>query len=210
MDKKLKNQERLDNGLPQIGRRIGTTRAKKPILKDDFYRLISFTTKTNHLQQQRARVKLKRAFTILYLTGCRISEIVDFTVSDLKKTIESKELLIKSTKTKTNQDRLISFSNKQIETLKTLLPQVPNSNFKLFDVTAGYLTIKCNDVIHKCLGSLYSTHSFRAGYITRLANNNENIELIRSDIGHKNISTTAIYIKVTEEEKREAKEKLDW
>lgn len=194
------------------GRPKGTTRTKKPISKDDFNKLMNFTTKTNHLQQQRARVKLKRAFTLLYLTGCRVSEILHLRISDIRTAVDNKELLLKAEKTKTNQDRLISFSDKQIELLTTLLPGKDASNFdhKLFDVTTSYLTIKSNEILHKCLGPLYSTHSFRTGYITRLANNKEHLELIRSDIGHKNLATTARYIKVTEDDKRKAKEKLDW
>ena len=190
-----------------MARPIGTTRAKKAIEKYEFDKLISFTNTTKHLAQQRARVKLKRAFTLLYVTGCRISEIVDFTTNDIRDMIEKKEYSL-SNNTKTKKARLMIFGAQECEILKTLL--VPE-NIKLFNnVTVGYLTLKCNDIIHKCLGSLYSTHSFRAGYVTRLAKSGENIELIRSDIGHKNIATTARYIKVTDEDKRKAKERLVW
>ena len=192
-----------------MARPKGTTRAKKAIEKYEYEKLMTFTTKSPAIKQQRLRVKLRRAFTLLFITGCRVSEIVEFTTKDLKEMIEKKEYSLTNA-TKTSQSRLITLSDKQVAVLKTLLPENLATDFKLFDATAGYITIKCNDIIHKCLGKLYSTHSFRAGYITRLANNGENIELIRSDIGHTKIATTARYIKVTEELKRAAKEKLDW
>jgi integrase len=189
-----------------MARPIGTTRVKKPIEKYEFEKLILFISKTKFIKQQRLRVKLKRAFTLLYLTGCRISEIIDLTTNDINKIVEYKEYSL-SNNTKTKTSRLIVFSTAQIDLLKTIIPRV---NIKLFDVTTEYFTIKANLLIHKCLGLLYSTHSFRVGYVTRLANNGENIELIRSDIGHKNIATTARYIKVTSEDKRKAKERLSW
>lgn len=191
-----------------MARPKGTTRAKKAISRAEFDRLIDFTQKTKHLQQQRARVKLRRAFILLYITGCRISEIVDLTTADLRYMIKQKEYSL-TNNTKTGKSRMIVFTDAQLKLLEQIIPG-ENINIKLFDVTAGYLTRKANAVIHKCLGELYSTHSFRAGYVTRLANSGANIKLIQEDIGHTNTATTARYIKVTDEDKRKAKEKLEW
>ena len=189
-----------------MARPKGTTRAKKAIGKFEFEKLIAFTKRTSCLQQQRARVKLIRAYTLLYVTGCRISEIIDFQTKDLQKIIENKEYSL-TNDTKTDTPRLIILSDQQIELIKSI---TPHENIKLFDVSIGYLTIKANNVIHKCLGDLYSSHSFRAGYITRLANNGANAKLIQEDIGHAKVETTMRYIKVTDEDKRKAKEKLSW
>ena len=189
-----------------MARPKGTTRAKKAIGKYEFERLIYFVNKTHFIKQQKVRVRLKRVFTLLYLTGCRISELQNFRTKDIKEMIEKKEYST-TNQTKMKQSRLIVFGDNQLQLLKDILPQFEVS---IIDVCVSALTKQANDVIHFCLGELYSTHSFRTGYITRLANSGENIELIRSDIGHKNITTTARYIKVTDEQKRAAKEKLDW
>jgi integrase len=189
-----------------MARPKGTTRAKKPIEKYEYEKLMSFANRSKFIKQHRLRIKLKRVFTLLYITGCRISEIIDLSTSDLKMMCEHKEYSL-ANNTKTKKSRLIVFSDSQIELLKSIVPSV---QIKLFDVSSSYLTIKTNNIIHKCLGELYSTHSFRAGYVTRLANTGANIKLIQEDIGHTNISTTIRYIKIKDDQKREAKEKLIW
>jgi integrase/recombinase XerC/integrase/recombinase XerD len=189
-----------------MARPKGTTKAKKPIRQDDYYKLIKFVQYSKHLQQQRAKVKLKRLFTLLYVTGCRISEVCELKTSDLKQMIQQKEYSL-TNNTKTKQSRLIVFSDKQLEILKTIIPP---EEIRLFDVSGEYLNIKANKVIQACLGELYSTHSFRAGYITRLAENGANIKLIQEDIGHRKVATTLNYIKVEDDLKRSAKESLKW
>ncbi len=194
-----------------MARPIGTTRAKKAIKKEEYEKLIRFVNHSNQLHQQRLRTKMRRLFVLLYATGCRVSEVCDFTFGDIKYMVDQKEYSLTNA-TKTKRSRLIVLSDKQVSIIKALVPDYPvSSETKLFDGSgSSYLTVKANDIIHKCLGELYSTHSFRAGYITRLAENGANPKLIQEDIGHSKVATTLGYIKVTDDMKRLAKEGLVW
>jgi len=187
-------------------RPVGTTRARKHIEKIEYERLIRFVNRSGFIKQERVKVKLRRCFTLLYVTGCRISEIVGFTTMDLRAMVQDREYSLTNA-TKTKQSRLIILGEKQAELIRKI---TPDFNVRLFDVSARYLTGKANEVIHACLGELYSTHSFRSGYVTRLANSGANLKLIQEDVGHCNMATTARYIRVTDEQKRAAKEKLAW
>jgi len=195
-------------------RPTGTTRAKKPIMKKEFDRLIK-AVKMNTEIKSPTKLKLTRAFTLLYLTGCRAGEIVNFTREDLEQMISDNEYsLTNDTKTKT--PRLISFDEKQVQItmLKQLLPM---SSTYLFakngadrPMTSSALKLLMNSFIHTILGELYSSHSFRAGYITAAHQQGLSLEHIRTDIGHTSIATTARYTTVTHEEISRGKNNRAW
>jgi len=195
-------------------RPIGTTRAKKPILKKEFDRLIRACNYSTEIKST-TKGKLIAAFTLLYMTGCRAGEIVNMTRSDVEQMIRDNEYsLTNATKTKTS--RLISFdeSRQQVEFLKKILPR--NSTY-LFarnnsdaPMTASALKLLMNTFIHSILGELYSSHSFRAGYITSFHQQGLSLEHIRQDIGHANIATTARYATVTNEEIARSKNYRSW
>lgn len=196
-------------------RPVGTTRAKKPILKKEFDRLIR-AVNLNHDIKSPTKRKLTAAFTLLYLTGCRVSEIVSFRGSDIEQMIRNNEYSLTNA-TKTRTPRLISFdeTHQQIEILKTLL--LPDNTRFLFarnnsnvPMTAPALTLICNKFIHAVLGELYSSHSFRAGYITAFHQQGFSLEHIRTDIGHANIATTARYATVSHEEISRGKSARTW
>lgn len=187
-----------------MARPKGTTRAKKPIMKKEFDRLINAVNKSLEIKST-TRPKLRRAFTILYLTGCRVSEIDTFTTNDIESMIELNEYSLTNA-TKTGKSRLISFdeNRKEIEFLKKILPINGTSIFARNNsdkpMTVSGLTQLMNKFIHKILGELYSTHSFRSGYITTAHQLGFSLAHIKADIGHENIATTNRYIKVSYEE----------
>lgn len=197
-----------------MARPAGTTRAKKPILKKEFERLISATNRSLEIKSV-TKVKLIRAFTLLYNTGCRISEIVNFKTSDVQLMIRENEFsLTNSTKTRTA--RLISLdeNREQIEFFKKILPVqncylfAKNNSDKPMSVSA--FTMLLNKFIQSVLGGLYSSHSFRAGYITIAHQSGLSLEHIREDIGHSNIATTAHYTTVTSGEISRGKNLRKW
>ena len=197
-----------------MARPKGTTRAKKPIMKKEFDRLINAVNRSLDIKSP-TKLKLTRAFTLLYLTGCRVSEIAYFKSDDVKQMIEENEYSL-TNDTKTHSSRLISFdANKtQIEFLKKILPFndgylfAKNNSDKAMTVSA--LKLLMNKFIHRVLGQLYSTHSFRAGYITTAHQLGLSLEHIREDIGHKNIATTARYATVTSAEISRGKTLREW
>lgn len=195
-------------------RPVGTTRVKKPILKKEFDRLI-MAVKLNHEIKSPTKLKLTRAFTLLYLTGCRAGEIVNFTVEDLGQMISENEYsLTNNTKTKT--PRLISFDETQVQIgmLRALLPingtYLFQKNGADRPMTSSALKLLMNKFIHSVLGELYSSHSFRAGYITSAHQQGLSLEHIRTDIGHRSIATTARYTTVTNAEISRGKNHRVW
>ena len=95
-----------------MARPAGVTKAKKAIRKQDFERLLDFVGK-NKVMNHPTRYKLRTAYTLLYCTGCRISEIVNFTRDDLEQMIKYKEFSLDN-KNKTKRPRLIEFSDNKI------------------------------------------------------------------------------------------------
>jgi site-specific recombinase XerD len=197
-----------------MARPKGTTRAKKPILKTDYEKLMQ-RTKNSLSVKSATRVKLQRAFTLLYLTGCRVSEITRLHAQDVQKMIDNNEYSL-TNNTKTGLPRLITFDVKhlQVEILKSILP---SSDVYLFarnnstePMTTSALTALMNKFIQAIFGELYSTHSFRAGYVTIAHQSELSLEHIREDIGHKNITTTARYATVTSREISHGKNKREW
>lgn len=192
----------------------GSTRAKKPILHHDFRRLLTLLQKNKTIKQG-TKHKLKCAFTLLYVTGCRISEIVLMQKSDIESMIAHNEYsLTNNTKTKT--PRLITFSEEkeEQELLRAILPKDDGylfyKNNSHNPMTKESLQRLCNNFLHVSLGKLYSTHSFRKGYITELHKNGNSLELIRDDVGHKKLATTALYVDITPSEIAKGKSKRKW
>ncbi|MDQ7044737.1 MAG: site-specific integrase [Sulfurimonas sp.] len=197
-----------------MARPKGTTRAKKPIMKREFERLLRSIDSSLDVQAS-TKIKFICAFTLLYLTGCRISEIINFTTHDLQKMIDENEYSLTNA-TKTKATRLISFdSNKvQVQLLKKILPEKERylfcKNNSTQAMSVASLKFMTNKFIHKTLGELYSTHSFRAGYITVAHKIGLSLEHIRQDIGHKSIATTARYATVTSDEIAQSKNMIAW
>jgi integrase/recombinase XerD len=157
--------------------------------------------------------KYLKVWTLLFYTGCRISELVSLQVKDLKNILKNKELSL-ANNTKTNKPRLIYFSDMAVKEISKLFKddlELDNNVFlirawnKLKDkVNSQALTIQCNKYIQSILGDLYSTHSFRQGIITQMATSSINTKVIQEFIGHSNISTTLRYVKPTENDIRKS------
>lgn len=197
-----------------MARPKGTTRAKKPILKKEYELLINAAHKSLSIKAS-TRVKFIAAFTLLYLTGCRISEIINLHSKDIREMILHNEYSLTNA-TKTKKPRLISFDTNhyQVEFLKKILPPddryIFAKNNSPNPMTVSSLKLQMNKFIHRVLSELYSTHSFRAGYITTAHKQGLSLEHIREDIGHESISTTARYTKVTHQDIADAKSLREW
>ncbi|MEA2017800.1 MAG: site-specific integrase [Campylobacterota bacterium] len=203
-----------------MARPAGTTRAKKPIASSEFKTLLLALDKSS--KNKATREKFKKAFTLLYLTGCRVSEIIDFTIEDLKETIKNNEYSL-TNKSKTGVARLITFDSnfKQVQMLEHLLPtNIDTLKFKnryLFysnhtgkPMSVSSFTLQLNRFIHSVLGELYSTHSFRQGYITIARRLGTPIEIIQKDIAHRSVTTTMRYVDVTTEDIAHSKNSRLW
>lgn len=195
-----------------MARPIGKTKAKKAIRKADFEKLMDFVGKNKKMNYP-TRSKLKIAFTLLYCTGCRISEITNFTKSDLEQMIKYKEFSL-TNRTKTNRPRYIEFSDSQILLLEKVNPKETGYLFKknnsLEAMTITGLTTLCNTYIHIALGELYSSHGFRRNMITQILHKTGRIKLAQLHIGHKSPSTTTRYDTPADGEIRNTLNSINW
>ena len=195
-----------------MARPFGKTKAKKAIRKQDFERLLDFVSK-NKLMNHPTRLKTKMAYTILYVTGCRISEIVNFTKDDLEYMIKYKEFSLNN-KNKTKTPRLIEFSDDQIVLLEKVCTKESGFLFKknnsLEPMSIAGLTTICNQYIQAALGELYSSHGFRRNMITQILHKTGRIKLAQIHIGHKSPSTTTRYDTPQDGEIRDTLNLIKW
>lgn len=209
---KSKNQQRLEAGELQVGRKVGITKVKKAIRKVDFERLIDFVSKNKYMNYP-SKSKLKIAYTLLFCTGCRISEIVKFTKNDLEYIIKFEEISLNNM-TKTKKPRLIKFSDEHIELIKKIIPKELGYLFKrnnsLKPMTISGLTALCNNYIQICLGDLYSTHGFRRNMISTILRETGRVKAAQQHIGHISPITTAKYDTLEDDEIKNILNRAKW
>jgi len=195
-------------------RPVGSTKDRLPIFEEEFNKLIE---KTMHDKdsQKNTRLKMLRAYTILYLTGCRVSEIIDFTCKDVE-TILRHKMISLSNDTKTNKPRALLFNDAGLAMLSKLsYIDCPKTTEALFyannsdqPMNEAVFTRQLNSHMAAMLNPLYTTHSFRAGYITRIIEATGNIETARDLVGHKSITTTMEYLSTSTKQKNNALDKI--
>lgn len=195
-------------------RPIGSTKDRQPIYKEEFDKLIELTKHNKDIQKD-TKLKLIRAFTLLYLTGCRVCEILDFTLDDIEVICRNKIESLNN-KNKMNRPRALRFSEEGVRMLSKLdYSDCPETTGYLFyknasdkHMSEGVFTRMLNTYLAQKLSDLYTTHSFRAGIITRIVEKTGNIKIAQKFIGHGSEKTTAKYICATPKQIDDALDKL--
>jgi site-specific recombinase XerD len=195
-------------------RPIGSTKDRLPIFEDEFNKLIELTKKDKHIQKN-TKLKLLRAYTLLYLTGCRVSEIIDFTCKDIE-TILRHKMISLSNDTKTKKPRALLFNDVGTDMLSKLsYVDCPSSTEVLFYANNSELAMNervftriLNTHLSSALTPLYTTHSFRAGYITRVIEKTGNVKTASDLVGHSSIKTTIAYLSTSTKQKQDALDKV--
>ncbi|NOQ32428.1 MAG: tyrosine-type recombinase/integrase [Helicobacteraceae bacterium] len=184
-----------------------STKDRQPLGANEFKRLMEITLRDKKLQRS-TKLKLLRAFTLLRLTGCRISEIIEFTLDDLKHILKHTNISLDNNN-KTNSARLLRFSENGLMMIKNL--EVSDVTNKLFyknasssSMSVAVFTRTLNEQLAKVLGELYTTHSFRAGLITDAVRATGNVKIAQAIAGHSSVKTTLGYIKASNEDIYEA------
>ena len=195
----------------RAGRPTGTTLARKDIYEEEFKTLILYVENSN--QKTIAKANAIKAFYLLYYFGFRAGELAGLKNSDIQKMAKDGVISLgNDTKTKSPREAYVSEHNVDIltEIFKDELDQdqkyalISSTKNRMTAYSSASLINMLNRVLKKALGKQYSTHSFRAGYITTLHRANVSIPVIREIIGHKKTETTIRYITVAEQEKRDA------
>ena len=145
---------------------------------------------------------------MLYVTGIRVSELINIKISDIDFTNCKIKILGKG-----NKERLVMYGNrckllldKYLEIRKNFLK---DNNEYLF---LGVKGKKINDrVIRSIINELsvkaginlkISPHTFRHTFATHMLNEGADLRSVQELLGHENLSTTTIYTHVTNERLR--------
>jgi len=151
--------------------------------------------------------KLVRTFTLLYYTGCRLNEIKQLRLHNIKTIIDSGEFIIVTPKT--NRECKLFFSKTAIKEIKKHFDLSQSDNSFIIGTKGNYsktpsditFITSVNKFIQEVLGTRYSSHSFRSGLITEMSKS-INPKFIQKFIGHSDINTTMRYIKPTDDDLR--------
>lgn len=143
---------------------------------------------------------------VLYATGARLNEVYNMNIKDIKFNSFSAIVLGKG-----NKEREVFFSLKAIHHLKRYLKTRNDDNDALFITERKPFRRLCKRSIQReigiisknsNIGKIISPHVLRHTMASLSLNNNMDIAVISSILGHSNISTTQIYAHVTDENKR--------
>lgn len=190
------------------GRPKNSKRNSKPILESQYKILKSYINGLDTFQT--TKTKWLRSLELLYMTGMRVTEILNLKISDIQNAIEKDELSVFIQKQQII--RHIPLSEKSVKILKKLIENESDpENYFLHKrnrtkstLNPNGFTKEFNDLIQIVLGDNYSSHSFRKGIITEMGVSGINPKIIQHFIAHKNVSTTLNYIKPTSDDIRNA------
>lgn len=195
-----------------VGRPKGTTKQRLNMNPINFKEVLEFI-KDNKKLNNISKGNAVKSFFLLYYFGFRVGELTMLQVKDITRMIEKRVIsLANNTKGKTPREAPISLENVGVleEVFADLLSDSPNCSIirpwgrPMSQFTAGTLTRNLNSILKEALGEQYTTHSFRAGYVTSLHESGYDVETLRALMSHKNLETTTKYITVSEKTKRDA------
>ena len=190
-----------------MGRPKNTNKNSKPILEKEFSILKSYVNGLETFETTKS--KWTRSLELLFMSGLRVSEILDIRIKDIQSGIEKSELSVFVKKQKII--RHIPLSPKSVNILKRLIKDeadmdgyfIHKRNSKRSNLNPNGFTKEFNDLLQLVLGKDYSSHSFRKGLITQMSMKGINPKLTQTFIGHRNVTTTLNYYKPTVNEVRE-------
>lgn len=185
--------------------------AQASVLNDaEIRRVFRIIETTNHAPRNRL------AFTFSIYAGLRVGEIAALKVGDVATAAGEvrREIKFSAAQTKGSQGRTVVLSGRVRSELgaflKGRLPSNPDApliasqrNGKAFSSVTLSMLFK---EIYELAGIRTSSHSGRRTFATRLHARGVGMRTIQKLMGHKNISTTALYCDVSDEQLRNAVE----
>jgi site-specific recombinase XerD len=132
----------------------------------------------------------------MYSCALRVSEVVDLKIKD----IDAKNNKINIRNGKGKVDRITMLDNNLLEILRKYFCEYKVKEY-LFEGAKGekYSVKSVQNIIKKAamsFGKNISSHSMRHSCLTQLIKNGVDLRSVQKLAGHKNINTTANYIKI--------------
>jgi integrase/recombinase XerD len=165
------------------------------LTKDEVKNMIEQTNNKKH------RILIE----MLYGSGLRVSEAVSLKKEDIN--LDERFNIIR--KGKGGKDRQIIMSFKARTDLKSFLSKRKDENPFIFNSSKGHITSRqaqriVKDAALKAgIKKRVFCHALRASFATHLLNSGVDLREIQVLLGHKRISTTQIYTKVSDEKLRD-------
>jgi integrase/recombinase XerD len=147
-------------------------------------------------------VKHRMMISLLYSAGLRVSEVINLKVED----VSLQDLTIMVRRGKGNKDRMTVFSHRLQEGLQEFLEHKTPRDY-IFTHRSDdtrKLTVRTVQKVFKRavrqsgITKDASCHDLRHSFATHLLEQGTDIRYIQRLLGHKNISTTAVYTKITD------------
>jgi len=167
------------------------------------------------IQTTRHASRNRLAFTLSLYAGLRVGEIAALKIGDVATTAGEirREIKLSANQTKGSQGRTVVLSSRvrsELEAFVKERPPDPNAplihsqrNGRAFSSVTLSMMFK---EIYELAGIRTSSHSGRRTFATRLNARGVGMRTIQKLMGHKNISTTALYCDVSDEMLRNAVE----
>lgn len=159
-----------------------------------------------------SNIKHRVMMLLAYAAGLRLSEVAALRISD----IDSKRMVIRVVQGKGRKDRYVMLSPKLLTVLRSywralrpvhwLFPGlIPNHH-----VTATSISKVCHNAREACgLRKKVTVRMLRHTFATHLLEGGANIRIIQALLGHRSLSTTAIYTHVSTSTVRATKSPID-
>jgi len=150
-----------------------------------------------------SNMKHRLIIALMYSGGLRISEVVALRKRDFD--FENLTILIRNGKGR--KDRITIFSGTLVKELKEISMDKSHESYMFsssVDATGGkMLSIRTvqkifeNALVKSGIGKRATPHDLRHSFATHLLENGTDLRYIQKLLGHKNVSTTTIYTKVS-------------
>jgi integrase/recombinase XerD len=144
-------------------------------------------------------LKYKAALSAAYACGLRVSEVVALKVSD----IDSKRMLIRIEQGKGRKDRYVMLSPHLLELLRAWWKQAQPRGWlfpgrdPVLPITTRQFTRACHEAAEAAgIRKRVSPHTLRHSFATHLLEQNVDIRVIQTLLGHVKLDTTARYTQI--------------
>ena len=135
-------------------------------------------------------------------TGMRRSELANLKVGD----IHDDFLIVREGKGR--KDRVIPLSEPMVLRLKDFV-KVKKPNDKVFDLKPPSITMKIKDIARRAGVEELHAHTLRHKFATDLLEHGADLRSVQQLLGHENLSTTQVYLSITDKRLRETVNLLD-
>ncbi|MGC9383870.1 MAG: site-specific tyrosine recombinase/integron integrase [Kosmotogaceae bacterium] len=173
----------------------------------DIQKLINCFPNTNLGKRNKAIVAL------MYYCGLRVSEVTSLKIRDIELYSEP---LIQIRSGKGNKDRIVPLSKKAEQLINEYIEirESFNNSERLEELFVGIRGERVSrKSIHKMItkqankvfpGRHITPHVLRHSCATHLLQRGASVKVVQEILGHSNVSTTSIYLHITDKEKRKA------